>query len=92
MCLKFIDSEKEKDIGVGVSWPYEKLEKNECLIASDFALKGVSVGDEVRIIVQWSNYWNNLRTEYNKAALLNGWEEFPWVTSVGPTEEDPDAE
>ena len=47
MCLKFIDTEQEKKINVGVKWPYERLEKNECIISSSFAKKGVSVGDEV---------------------------------------------
>ena len=36
MCLKFIDSEKEKEIELGMSWPYEKLEPYECLISDEF--------------------------------------------------------
>ena len=47
MCLKFIDSEQERKIGVGVHWPFEKLEKNECIISSNFASKGIKVGDVV---------------------------------------------
>ena len=47
MCLKFIDSEQERKIGVGVDWPFEKLEKNECIISSNFASKGINVGDVV---------------------------------------------
>ena len=73
MCLKFIDSDKEKEINVGVSWPYDKMKKGECIIADDFALKGVNVGDIVTIKVQWEGYWNNMRAEYNKAALVEGW-------------------
>ena len=36
MCLKMIDTEQEKKIDVGVSWPFEKLKKGECIISSDF--------------------------------------------------------
>lgn len=62
MCLKFIDTEQEKDIDVGVSWPYEKLEPYECLIAQEFAdEKGVAVGDSVTIWMQTSNYFNRFR-------------------------------
>mmetsp|Transcript_34277 Transcript_34277/g.42350 ORF Transcript_34277/g.42350 Transcript_34277/m.42350 type:complete len:127 (+) Transcript_34277:367-747(+) len=45
MCLKMIDTEQEKSIDLGVSWPYEKLQKGECIIAVDFASDGVEVGD-----------------------------------------------
>ena len=34
MCFKWIDTEQEKEINVGVSWPYDKLEPNECLVSS----------------------------------------------------------
>lgn len=47
MCLKMIDTEKEKNIDLGVSWPYEKLEYGECIIAAAFAETGVKVGDTV---------------------------------------------
>ena len=37
MCLKFIDTNQEKKINLGVSWPYGPLEPYECLISDDFA-------------------------------------------------------
>ena len=37
MCLKWLDTEQEKAINVGVSWPYEKLEQYECLVSDEFA-------------------------------------------------------
>ena len=58
MCLKFIDTEQEKEIGVGVTWPYEKLQLGECLISSDFERYGVSVGDKVHASVSWIAFWN----------------------------------
>ena len=47
MCLKMIDTEREKKIDLGVSWPFEKLEYGECIVAADLAEKGVKVGDTV---------------------------------------------
>lgn len=68
MCMKFIDTEQEKEIDLGVSWPYEKLEPGECIISADFDDE-VKVGDKVQILISWTNFWNNLGlNEYNEAA------------------------
>ena len=45
MCLKWIDTEQEKKINLGVSWPYEKLEPYECIVSSDLKDNGVKKGD-----------------------------------------------
>ena len=47
MCIKWLDTEQEKAIDVGVSWPYNKLEPYECLISSAFALEagGIEKGE-----------------------------------------------
>ena len=47
MCVKFIDTEQEKEIAVGVGWPYEKMGPGECIIGSEFKSQGVNVGDDV---------------------------------------------
>ena len=74
MCLKFIDTDQEKKIDLGVSWPYEALEPYECLISDDFASSGgVKVGDYVSITLIWDNFFNGLRVPYNNAAQANGW-------------------
>lgn len=50
MCMKFIDTEQEKKIDVGVSWPFEKLGPGECLIADgDWPYQTIEVGDKVTI-------------------------------------------
>ena len=62
MCLKWLDTEQEKAINVGVSWPYEKLEPYDCIVSSTFAtLGGVSVGDQIEVNVAWTYMWLNLR-------------------------------
>ena len=73
MCLKFIDTEQEKAIDLGVSWPYEKLAPNECLVSSEFAGQGVKKGDKIIMSVYEAAYWKVLIEQYNHAALENGW-------------------
>ena len=80
MCLKFIDTEKERDIEVGLSWPYQKLEPYECLISDEFYQKGVIHGDKINITLSMTNFWQNLRPQYNEEANLpeNKWGEIPY--------------
>ena len=85
MCLKFIDTDQEKKIGVGVAWPYEALKPYECLISDDFAAHGVKVGDYVKVTMIWNNFFNGLRVPYNIAAQENGWNLFPSENKIGTT-------
>lgn len=41
MCMLWLDTEKEKEIGLGTGWPYKKLNPGECLVPASFAQKGV---------------------------------------------------
>ena len=34
ICLKMIDTKREREIAVGVGWPYKKLAYGECIISS----------------------------------------------------------
>ena len=62
MCLKWLDTDQEKAINVGVSWPYDKLEPYECLVSVEFAASaGVVSGDQIVISVGWSAFWMNLK-------------------------------
>ena len=61
MCLKFMDTEKEKEIDLGVGWPYTAMEPYECMISSEFLNKAIKVGDKVKIKVIWSGYWQVMR-------------------------------
>ena len=48
MCLKFIDTEKEYEIYLGTSWPFDKLGPGECIISNIFEENyNVQVGDKV---------------------------------------------
>ena len=77
MCMKWLDTEQEKKINLGVSWPYEKLAPYECLVASELGQQGVKVGDQIIITVSWTGFWNLLRHQYNVAARENDWNSFP---------------
>ena len=74
MNLKFIDTDQERSIDLGVSWPFSKLAPSECIISADFSSKGISVGDEVFFELSWTDFWNNLGMNgYNPQAELNAW-------------------
>ena len=74
MCIKWLDTEQEKAIDVGVSWPYDALEQYHCLVADTFASSaGLVKGDKIIINVAWSGFWNNIRNQYNQAALEKSW-------------------
>lgn len=61
MCMKWLDTEKEKAIKVGTSWPYEKLNPYECVIADKFSSMGVSVGSKIHISLRTADLYNNMR-------------------------------
>ena len=61
MCLKFMDTEQEKKIDLGVGWPYSAMEPYECMISSGFKKKGINVGDKVKIKVGLPSYWKVMR-------------------------------
>ena len=48
LCFKFIDTDREKEIDLGTSWPFAKLNPYECIVPSEFASKGLSVGSKIR--------------------------------------------
>lgn len=74
MCLKWLDTDKEKEIGVGVSWPYEKLSPFECLISETFGREsGLKKGDQFVISVYWGPIWPILAHQYNEEAQVQGW-------------------
>ena len=79
LCLKFIDTQQEKEIGVGTSWPFAKLSPNECIVPNTLSLQGVSIGSTIRVQMWLSDIWNNMRFGYNRVAEENGWGEWPYA-------------
>ena len=62
MCVLFIDTEQEKKIDVGVSWPFEKLEPGECLISAAF--QTIEIGDKLNIAMNYTNLFINMWPQY----------------------------
>ena len=82
MCLKMIDTDQEKKIDAGVSWPYKKLDYGECILPSDFH-HSVKVGDRVFINIVWSGFWNNVGLNaYNPVAEDQGWPSWRWLNAT----------
>ena len=45
-CVTLMDSDREKEIGVGKLWPYDKMERTQCTISDRMAEQlDVGVGD-----------------------------------------------
>ena len=74
MCLKFIDTEKEKQIGLGTTWPFKKLNPHECIISNKFKKsEGVNIGESVKINLKMRNFWYTHYHYYNEIASERGW-------------------
>ena len=45
--ITYIDMDREKEIGIGVDWPYNDLASDECLITADILEQkpDLAVGD-----------------------------------------------
>ena len=62
MCLKFMDTEQEKKIDLGVGWPYSAMEAYECMISNEFQNKAIKIGDKVKIkLTIGAAYWQVMR-------------------------------
>lgn len=91
MCLYMIDTEKEKSIELGISWPYDKLEPYECIISEEYGSQySLAEGDELVFTIGMTDLWNTLRYQYNQAARNNSWHfmpEFTWQNATLGIEE-----
>lgn len=47
--MKWLDSDKEKAMELGVSWPFSKLNPYECVIGNSFTNVDLKVGDTISI-------------------------------------------
>ena len=66
--MKYFDTEQEKKINAGVSWPFEKLGPYDILVSSDFKGKGLSVGDTLTLVINLNSPFNIFRKQYNEVA------------------------
>ena len=61
-----MDLEREKDIHVGTSWPYQEMEPNECIVTSDFEIaQGLKIGDRIAFVGDYQELWQMAARLYN---------------------------
>jgi len=48
-CIKWLDSDKEKAMELGVSWPFSKLKPYECVIGYMSTSLDLKVGDTISV-------------------------------------------
>ena len=49
--LMMWDTDREREINIGTSYPFDALKKQECILASSYQQKGFSVDDTIHISV-----------------------------------------
>ena len=53
------DTDREREIHLGASYPFDALKQQECIVASSFKAYGISVGDTIHIKVDFMyGLWN----------------------------------
>ena len=57
--MTWIDLEREKEINIGVDWPYPDLASDECLLTINYQEEneGLEVGDKISIISNQAYLW-----------------------------------
>ena len=71
----FIDTEREKEIGLGPDWPFEPMKETECIINKEIANKyDIKVGDEITPHLYSIYAIQTIIAAYNREAPLHGWD------------------
>ena len=76
MMMTFIDGKREKEIGLGVDWPFTGLQEDECVVYSGFSGK-VKVGDTITVNQNSWMFWRTVYEYYNQEAEAYGWQKMP---------------
>ena len=76
-CIMTMDTEREKEIGLGTLYPYGKLAPGECIINSFWHEEyGLGIGDQVQISLYIETLENIVSLQiYNPIAEREGWEQ-----------------
>ena len=64
-CLGFIDTEREKEISIGVDYPFDPLEPGECLVPTDYKDEGIKINDTVTLNFEMGNLLRAMTTDFN---------------------------
>ena len=50
--MVLIETAREKEIGIGTDWPWEALDKGECLVTKEN--KDVDIGETYKVLIEGS--------------------------------------
>ena len=71
-----IDTEREKQIGLGPKWPFDPLEEGKCLASSTFSSNyNVNKNEKLYFHVNLGRLLKTIVTRYNVLAKEKGWEQ-----------------
>ena len=72
--VMFIDTKREKEIGLGTKWPFEPLGEGECLVAAGFLGDyNVKLNETIIFHFQINDILKALQHNYNILAHEKGW-------------------
>ncbi len=70
-----INTEREKEIKLGTSYPFEPLQTGFCLLSSYQSVAlALNVGDEIQIEMNLTATMNAIMNNYNAIATTNSWQ------------------
>ena len=71
--VHWIDLEREAEIGVGTSWPYNDLASDECVLDEIWRKNNdIEVGDKVAFGLYLNYFWKNIGIVYNEYVVNDG--------------------
>ena len=72
--ISFLDLERETDIELGTSWPYQDLAADECVLTNDYqeGNNNFAVGDKVAFGGNFSSLWRMVAEVYNDQVRAEG--------------------
>ena len=65
-CIMYIDTQLEKDIGLGSDYPFDPLGPLECIVPSDYKENGLAVGSPLRLKLSAGDLLKAMVKEYNR--------------------------
>lgn len=66
VCIMFMDTDREKEIGLGADYPYEPLGPGECVLPEIAeSTYNFNVGDELKLSIYMGNQMRTMASVYN---------------------------
>ena len=68
LMMNMWDTDREKQIDLGLDYPYEPLEKCECIAPAVWQKSGIAVGDTLKLNMHDNGRWEIIVRYYNEEA------------------------